>query len=78
MRGALLALRIRRLEANIDTDDFSLNAWLVPVFSAVNRDKIRLQVNFEGYQYLLLDLRLTLGVLIYSFFKSKYKSIFNH
>jgi hypothetical protein len=77
MQGALRAFRIRRLEANIDTDDFSLNAWLVPVFSAVNRDNIRLQVNFEGYQFLLLDLRVTLGVLIYSFLKIKYKSIIN-
>ncbi|TFH27986.1 MAG: hypothetical protein E4H10_02025 [Bacteroidia bacterium] len=77
MTGALRAFRVRRLEADIDTDDFTLNAWLVPVFSAVNGENIRLQVNFEGHQSLLLDLRVTLGALLWTFIKTKYRSI-NH
>ena len=77
MKGALRAFRIRRLEADIDTDDFTLNAWLVPVFSAVNQENVSLQVNFEGHQSLLLDLRVTLGALLWSIIKAKYKSFNN-
>ena len=64
MRGALRAFRIRRLEADIDTDDFTMNAWLAPVFSAVNEENICLRVNFEGHHSLLLYLRVTLGALL--------------
>ncbi len=78
MKGALSAFRIKQLEANIDTDDFTLNAWLVPVFSAVNLENVRLQVNFEGHQTLLLDLRVTLGALLWSIIKVKYRSYINH
>jgi len=78
IRGALRGFRIRRLEADIDTDDFTMNAWLVPVFSAINQENIRLQVNFEGHQSLLLDLRVTLGALLWNIFKVKYKLFNNH
>jgi len=78
MRGVLHAFRIRRLEADIDTDDFTMNAWLVPVFSAVNQENISLQVNFEGHQSLLLDLRFTLGALLWSIIRTKYRSYVNH
>ena len=78
MRGMMRVFRIRQLEANIDTDDFTLNAWLVPLFSAVNSNTICLQVNFEGHQSLLLDMRFTLGYLIYNFIKIKYKTSINH
>lgn len=73
MRGALRAFRIRRLEADIDTDDFTMNAWLVPVFSAVNEENICLRVNFEGHQSLLLDMRVTLGALLLNVIKAKYR-----
>lgn len=75
MKGALRSFRIRKLEADIDTDDFTLNAWLVPVFSAVNGERIHLQVNFEGHQSLLLDMRVTLGALLWNIMKAKYKII---
>lgn len=78
MKGALRAFRIRRLEADIDTDDFTVNAWLVPVFSAVNQENIHMQVNFEGHQSLLLDLRVTLGTLLWSIIRAKYRSYINH
>jgi hypothetical protein len=78
IRGALRAFRIRRVEANIDTDDFTWNAWLVPVFSVLNGKNIHLQVNFEGHQSLLLDLRVTLGTLIWNMIKAKYKPVTNH
>jgi hypothetical protein len=78
MRAALRGFRIKRLEADIDTDDFTMNAWLVPVFSAINQENIHLQVNFEGHQSLLLDMRVTLGALLWNIIKTKYKLINNH
>jgi hypothetical protein len=50
----------------------------VPVFSAVNGENIRLQVNFEGHQSLLLDLRVTLGALLWMMVRAKYKSFIHH
>lgn len=78
IRGALRAFRIRRLEANMDTENFTWNAWLVPAFSALNGGNIHLQVNFEGHQSLMLDLRVTLGSLLWNMIKAKYKSVTNH
>jgi hypothetical protein len=71
------SLRIRKLYLNLDTDDFILNAWLVPAFSYVNSENIRMRVNFEGTSSLLLDLRLRLGTLIWIFIRNKYKSFIN-
>jgi hypothetical protein len=78
MAVVVRAFRIRRLEADIDTNDFTLNAWLVPLFSMVNGENIHLQANFEGYNSLVLDLRVTLGALLWILIKTKYKSIINH
>ena len=78
IKGAMCAIRIRQLKADIDTDDITLNAWLVPVFSAVNGENIQLQVNFEGHQSLVLDLRVTLGALLWSVIKTKYNSTIHH
>ena len=71
------ALRIRKLHLDIDTDDYTLNAWLIPVFSAVNTENIKLQANFEGNASMLLDLRTSIGALIWAFLKSKYNLMSN-
>jgi len=76
-RHFLGAFRIRRLWLNIDTDDFMLNAYLLPVFTSVNREQIRMQVNFEGHASLILDLRIRLGGLLWAFAKTKYQHTFN-
>ena len=72
MKGAFRAFRIKKLKVDIDTDDFTLNAWLIPVFSAVNSENIHLQVNFTGRQFLLLDLRITLGTFLWHMIKTKF------
>jgi hypothetical protein len=74
----LHTFRIKKLEANIDTDDFTLNAWLVPAFSMINGENIRLQVNFAGHQSLLFDVRVTLAALLWTIISFKYKSFINH
>lgn len=76
-RDVLRAIRIRRLRLDLDTDDFILNAWLVPAFSMVNGGNIRMTVNFEGRASLLLDLRTRLGSLAWIFIKNQYRSMFN-
>jgi hypothetical protein len=74
IKDAIRSFRIRKLMLDIDTDDFMLNAWLVPAFSMVNGGNIQLRANFEGYSSLILDMRLRLGTLLWIFIRNKYKS----
>jgi len=76
-RDVMRSFRIRRIWLNIDTDDFMLNTQLVPVFSAINSQHTRMQVNFEGDASLLLDLRTRLGALLWAYTRTKYKSMFH-
>jgi len=77
-RDALRTIRIRKLDLDLDTDDFMLNAWLVPVFSAVNDStRTRMRINFEGVNSLSLDMRIRLGALLWALIRNRYKSIFN-
>lgn len=76
-KNILHAFRIRKLHMDIDTNDFTLNAWLIPAFSAVNSENIRLQANFEGRASVLLDLRTRIGAVLWAFIISKYKSMLN-
>ena len=60
------AVRVRRLELDIDTDDYQLNAWLVPAFAAVNSYKnVQMQVNFEGNLSMHLDVRTRIGAILW-------------
>ena len=72
------SIRIRKLLLDIDTDDFMLNAWLVPAFSMVNSGNIQMKVNFEGTSSLILDLRARIGTLLWIVVTNKYKSLLNH
>jgi len=66
------AFRVRRLWLDLDTDDFILNVWLIPSFSAVNNNKnIRMQVNFEGHLFMDLDLRTRIASLLWIILKNK-------
>jgi len=71
------SIRIRNLSLDIDTDDFLLNAWLVPLFSSMNSENIQMRVNFEGSSSLLLDLRGRIGNLLWIVISAKYKSFLN-
>ena len=74
---AFRSMRIRKLQMDIDTDDFILNAWLVPVFSMVNSGNIQMKVNFQGHSSLLFDVRTRLGTLLWIVIKNKYRSFIN-
>jgi hypothetical protein len=73
-RNIMHVFRIRKLHMDVDTNDFNLNAWLIPAFSAVNSENIRLRANFEGNTSVLLDLRTRFGAVLWAFLKTKYKS----
>lgn len=65
-RSATRAIRIRRFELDIDTDDFLLNAWLVPAFTAANSYRnVQMQVNFEGNLFLHLDVRTRIAAMLW-------------
>jgi hypothetical protein len=74
---AIRSIRIRKLSLDIDTDDFMLNAWLIPVFSAVNSRDIQMRVNFEGTSSLLLNMQARIGTLLWIVIRNKYKSFIN-
>jgi hypothetical protein len=66
------AFNVRRLWIDVDTDDFMLNAWLIPPFSAINNQRnIRMQVNFEGHLFLDLDLRTRIASLLLLMIKNR-------
>ena len=75
IQRALGLIRIKRLELDMDTDDFLLNAWLVPAFSAVSQyQQINMRVNFEGNLFLFLDARTRIGAILWMILKMKVKS----
>ena len=66
------AIRIRRMELDLDTDDFVMNAWLVPLFSVLNNyHNIRMQVNFEGHLSMVLDMRTRIGILGWTYLTNR-------
>lgn len=76
-RGTALAkaIRIRRFYLNIDTDDFLLNAQLIPIFTALNNgNHIRMTANFQGEASLLMDVRTSLGALLLAYIKTKFNN----
>ena len=75
-RSAVMAFRIRKLRLDIDTDEFLLNAWLIPAFSMVNSGNIRMSANFNGEFALLLDVRTRIGALLWILIKYRIKSFF--
>ncbi len=48
------SFNIKKLDMNIDTGDFILNAKLVPVFSAIHSEKRMMTVNFQEVNHLEL------------------------
>lgn len=73
VKPMLGAVRVRKLNLDLDTDDFTLNAWLIPAFSMVNGGNIHMQVNFEGRAALKMDLRTSIGTLLWRYTQYKYQ-----
>ena len=73
---ALRTLHIRKLELDLDTGDFPLNAWLVPVFSLAEGSNRQLRVNFNGVTSLYMDVRIRLGALLWAVIRNRIKHRF--
>lgn len=61
----LKTLRIKRLQCEIDTGDYPLNAQLIPIAYALNRKNIDLSVNFRGGNDLYLIVYTRIYRIIY-------------
>jgi len=71
-KDALGAFWVRKLNLDLDTDDFMMNAWLIPAFSALNNGRnVQMQINFEGHMFLDLDLRTRLASLVWILIKNR-------
>ncbi len=72
IRKAFKAITIKKLIANIDTDDYPLNAQLFAVASQINQRNISLNINFESrntfdfkaitYLYKLIGIAITIYI----------------
>lgn len=72
----LRAIHIKKMNLDIDTDDFLLNAWLVPVFSMANsHNNLQMRVNFEGNLLLDMDVRTRIGAILWILITNKIKKI---
>lgn len=56
-RRILASFRIKRLRADIDTDDFITNAYLYPALFLVDRGRGNIRVNFVGKNELDLEVQ---------------------
>jgi hypothetical protein len=57
--------KLKQLKLNIDTGDVIRNAHLIPVFSIVHQEKVKLAVNYEDKTEFLLHLESSLGRMLY-------------
>lgn len=55
IRGVNRSFRIKRLNANIDTGDYPLNAQLIPVVTKINSTNIAIRINFEDTNSIYLN-----------------------
>jgi len=72
---ALKTFTIRRFQMDIDTGDFVLNAKLTPVMIALSRGTAQVQVNYQGYTDLWIEIDnqlVRLVPLVYRFVREKY------
>lgn len=58
IRSVLRSVRVKKCFVNVDTDDMTSNAMLIPAGVFLSNDKFRLTSNFEGR--LLIDVELSI------------------
>jgi hypothetical protein len=54
-KGVLNSFRVKRFILNIDVDDVVLNAQLIPILLLVSRGPVSMNTNFNGRNYLDLE-----------------------
>ena len=83
MRVRLMALkelvgsfRLKKMNLNLDTDDFILNSHLVPVFTTINNQDVNLTVNYEGDISLFMVLKNRIASLLWIGMKAVSRKIY--
>lgn len=64
-------VRVKRIDADIDTGDFPLNAQLLPLAQAVNGRNVSVRINFEDNNSVYIELVARMYRVLLSFFKIK-------
>ncbi|MBI1306335.1 MAG: hypothetical protein GC181_06945 [Bacteroidetes bacterium] len=54
MKQVFRSIKIEKLWLNLDTGDFILNSFLAPVFYFIDRNRKRIQINYQGENQLQL------------------------
>jgi hypothetical protein len=75
LKDLIRSFRLRMLHINVDTEDFILNANLIPVLMLTNTAQISLNVNFMDENSLIMDLRNRLANFLWTGIKYKYRTI---
>ncbi len=74
-RELLKSFRLKLLYLNIDSGDYLLNAFMVPVLMFTRSERIRIRVNFMEENTLVMDLRNRLASLLWIGIKYKYRML---
>lgn len=61
----LKSFKIKQLKLNIDTGDVINNAYLVPVFSMVYKERIKLSINYKNQNELILHFENNIGTILW-------------
>ena len=69
IKGLIKSFRVSFFRASIDTDDVVLNAQLVPVAMLLSRGPVNISTNFQGVNYLSLEIRLRLNKVAWAFIR---------
>lgn len=64
IKNILRKFKVKKLDADIDTGNFPLNAQLVPVTIVLNRGKANIRINFENRNYLNIHIITHVGAII--------------
>jgi hypothetical protein len=57
VKKTLKSMKLKRAEIYLDTEDYPLNAMLIPVFCAIERKNIFAEINFVGYNKVFVKMQ---------------------
>jgi hypothetical protein len=72
IRRMITCFRINRLQADIDTGNYPLNAQLIPIAQRISHNNIDLRINFENYNRVDFYATTRMHKLVYAFLKYKF------
>ena len=58
--------KVKKIDLQLDTDDFVLNSYLLPVFGSIRSQNVKLTINYEGVNSLKLRINSSVGRILLS------------